>query len=99
MTIVGNGEQTRDFIHVSDLVSAIFKTALSKKVGKIYNVGGGKEIKVNLIAKLIGGKKISYTFKRPGEPKRSLADISKIKKDLNWKPKINNRGRYKRSFK
>ena len=87
LTIVGNGEQTRDFIHVSDLVRAIFKTALSKKIGKIYNVGGGKEIKVNLIAKLIGGKKI-YIPKRPGEPKRSLADISKIKKDLNWKPQI-----------
>ena len=87
LTIVGNGEQTRDFIHVDDLVRAIFKTALSKKVGEIYNVGGGKEIKVNLISKLIGGKKI-YIPKRPGEPKRSLADISKIKKDLNWRPKI-----------
>ena len=87
LTIVGNGNQTRDFIHVDDLVQAIFKAALSKKVGKIYNVAGGKEIKVNKIASLIGGKK-KYIPKRPGEPNRSLADISKIKKDLNWKPKI-----------
>ena len=36
---------------------------------------------------LIGGKKI-YIPKRPGEPDRSLADISRIKKDLNWEPKI-----------
>lgn len=87
LTIVGNGNQTRDFIHVDDLVQAIFKAALSKKVGKIYNVAGGKEIMVNKIASLIGGKK-KYIPKRPGEPNRSLADISKIKKDLNWKPKI-----------
>ena len=53
----------------------------------IYNIGGGKEIKINKIAELIGGKKI-YISKRPGEPDRSLADISKIKKDLGWKLKI-----------
>ena len=50
-------------------------------------MGGGKEISVNKIAKLIGGKKINIA-KRPGEPDRSLANISKIKTDLNWKPEI-----------
>ena len=87
LTIVGNGNQTRDFIHVNDLVNGIIKGAFSKKVGKIYNIGGGKEIKVNKIANLIGGKKI-HIPKRPGEPNRSLADITKIKKDLGWQPKI-----------
>ena len=87
LTIVGSGNQTRDFIHVYDLVRAVIKAALSKKVGKIYNIGGGKEITINKIAKLIGGKKV-YVPKRPGEPDRSLADISKIKRDLKWKPKI-----------
>ena len=86
LTIVGNGNQTRDFIHVKDLVNGIIKAALSKKKNKIYNIGGGKEVKVNKIAKLVGGKKI-HIPKRPGEPYRSLANISKIKKDLNWKPK------------
>lgn len=87
LTIIGNGKQTRDFIHVYDLVQAVIKAAFSKKTGKIYNVGGGKEVSVNKIAKLIGGKSVSIP-KRPGEPDRSLADISKIKKELNWKPKI-----------
>ena len=87
LTIVGNGNQTRDFIHVYDLVSGIIKAALSSKAGKVYNIGGGKETKVNKITKLIGGKKV-HIPKRPGEPSRSLADISKIKKDLNWQPKI-----------
>ena len=69
------------------MVGAVIKAALSKKVGKIYNVGSGKEVTVNKIAKLIGGEKINIQ-KRPGEPDRSLADISKIKRDLNWMPKI-----------
>jgi len=42
---------------------------------------------VNKIANLIGGKKINIP-KRPGEPDRSLADISKIKRELKWKPQI-----------
>ena len=87
LTIVGNGNQTRDFVHVDDLVSAIIKAAQSKKVGEIYNVGSGKEVTVNKIAKLIGGKR-THIPKRPGEPDRSLADISKIKNDIKWKPKI-----------
>ena len=87
LTVVGNGKQTRDFIYVSDLVQVILKASQSNKVKKIYNVGGGREVTVNKIAKLIGGKKV-YISKRPGEPDRSLADISKIKKDLKWKPKI-----------
>ena len=87
LTIVGSGNQTRDFIHVYDLVSGIIKAALSKKAGKIYNIGSGKEVKINKIIKLIGGKKV-HIPKRPGEPNRSLADISKIKKDLDWQPKI-----------
>ena len=87
LTIVGNGKQTRDFIHVSDLVNGIHKAAISNKIGKIYNLAGGKEINVNRIAKLIGGKKI-YIPKRPGEPDRSCANISRIQNDLKWKPKV-----------
>jgi len=87
LTIVGSGNQTRDFIHVNDLVTGILRAAKSKKVGEIYNIGSGKEVKINKIASLIGGKKI-HIPKRPGEPNRSLADISKIKRDLGWKPKI-----------
>ena len=87
LTIVGDGNQTRDFIHVYDLVDAIIKAAQKGKHGETYNVGNGKEISVNLIASLIGGSKVRVP-KRPGEPDRSLADISKIKKQLSWKPKI-----------
>ena len=54
---------------------------------EIFNLGSGKETSVNKIAKIIGGKKINVP-KRPGEPDRSQADIIKIKKKINWKPRI-----------
>ena len=87
LTIVSDGNQTRDFIHVSDLIEAIILAAQKGKNSEIYNVGGGKEISVNSIANMISSNKV-YIPKRPGEPNRSLADISKIKSELNWKPKI-----------
>ncbi len=88
LTIVGSGNQTRDFIHVSDLVNAVILAASKKNLTKkIFNLGSGIETSVNKIAKIIGGKKIRVP-KRPGEPDRSKADIRKIKKALNWQPKI-----------
>jgi len=87
LTIVGDGKQTRDFIHVDDLTNAFIKVAKSRLVNKIYNLGSGKEISVNKIANLFGGKK-TFIPKRPREPKRSLANISKIKKDIHWRPTI-----------
>ena len=44
LTIVGNGKQTRDFIHVDDLVSAFIKVIKSRYVNKIYNIGSGKRL-------------------------------------------------------
>ena len=87
LTVVGDGKQTRDFIHVDDLANAFLKVIKSKSVNKIYNLGSGKKTSINNIAKIFGGKK-KFITKRPGEPKNSLADISKIKKDINWKPLI-----------
>ena len=87
LTIVGDGSQTRDFIHVNDLVDAVVKAAEHPIKNEIFNVASGVETSVNTIADIIGGKKISIP-KRPGEPDRSLADISKIKKLIGWKPRI-----------
>tara|TARA_B100001027_G_scaffold208346_1_gene173542 strand:+ start:823 stop:1728 length:906 start_codon:yes stop_codon:yes gene_type:complete len=87
LTIVGDGTQTRDFIHVDDLINACVKVIKSKKINKIYNLGSGKKTSINTIAKIFSGKK-KFIANRPGEAKNSLADISKIKKDTNWKPAI-----------
>ena len=87
LTIVGDGNQTRDFIHVFDLVDATIKAVEKGKSGEVYNVGNGKETSINLNADIIGGNKVSVP-KRPGETERSIANISKIRKELNWQPKI-----------
>ena len=87
LTIVGDGRQTRDFIHVYDVVRALVLSIKKGKSGHVYNLGSGIETSVNFIAKIIGGKKI-FVPKRPGEPQRSIANIKKIKNHLKWKPKI-----------
>jgi UDP-glucose 4-epimerase len=87
LTIVGRGNQTRDFIHVDDLVNVLIKIAKSSLSNKIFNIGSGKETSVNKIADLFGGEKV-FIPKRPGEPDRSCADISKIKSNIDWEPKI-----------
>ena len=87
LTIVGNGQQTRDFIYVSDVVSAIIKSMNSKIKGEVFNIGSGKTHSINYLAKLIGGKKI-FIPKRPGEPDSTHANIQKAKKFLDWKPSI-----------
>ena len=56
-------------------------------LGEVLNVGSGKTVSVNQIAKLLGGKKINIP-RRPGEPDITFADISKIKRKTGWIPKI-----------
>ena len=87
MTVVGDGKQTRDFIHVYDLVNAFLKTIKSKTVNEIFNLGSGKKTSINAIAEIFGGTK-KFIPKRPGEPDCTFADISKILKKTSWKPKI-----------
>ena len=86
-TVVGNGKQTRDFIYVSDVAEIFEKSAFSDKKNQIYNVGTGKPQSILYLTKLLKGKKI-HIPKRPGEPDFLKADISKIKKQLRWTPKV-----------
>ena len=86
-TVVGNGKQKRDFIYVSDVANAFLLAAKTKLVGKIWNLGSGKPQSVNKLIEILKGD-VVYIPKRPGEPDRSLADISKINSELNWQPKI-----------
>jgi len=86
-TVVGDGDQTRDFTYVTDIVSALIFAAESEKTNKIYNVGSDTTVSVNRIVELLGGDKVNIP-KRPGEPDCTYADISKIKNGLGWKPTI-----------
>tara|TARA_Y100000591_G_C21850506_1_gene711416 strand:+ start:2061 stop:3065 length:1005 start_codon:yes stop_codon:yes gene_type:complete len=86
-TIVGNGNQKRDFTYVTDVVEAFYKAASSNYSGEIFNLGTGKPNSINYLVKILGGRKI-FIPKRPGEPNITCANPKKIKKKLNWKPKM-----------
>ena len=86
LTINGDGDQRRDFTYVGDVVSANILAAKSKNVGKgeVINIGNGKNISINELAKNIGGEVI---YNKPlNEPFANLADIKKAKKLLDWEP-------------
>ena len=87
-TVVGDGKQKRDFIHVRDVSKAFYKAGISKQKNKIFNVGSGKPVTVNYLLQLIGSQQKVHVPKRPGEPNVTHADIKKIKKFLKWKPEI-----------
>jgi len=86
-TVVGDGNQTRDFTYVTDIVNALITAAKSNLSNKIYNVGSDTTVSVNKIVELLGGDKVNIP-KRPGEPDCTYADISKIKDELGWHPSI-----------
>jgi len=86
-TVVGDGEQTRDFTFVTDVAQAVITATQSDFSGQIYNVGSGATVSVNRLVELLGGEKI-HIPKRPGEPDCTYADISKIRSDLGWEPRI-----------
>lgn len=87
LTVVGNGKQKRDFTYVSDVVDCLIIASNSNIKNNYFNVGSGNTYSINKLVKLLKGKK-TYIPKRPGEPDCTWADISKIYKYLNWKPKI-----------
>ena len=85
MTIVGDGLQTRDYVHVYDVVSANFLAAIFEGTlnGDVMNVGTGINYSVLQVAKMMGSE---YTHLPPrvGEAKHTLANITKIKTILGW---------------
>jgi len=88
--IFGDGEQTRDFSFIEDVVQANILAAESTASG-VFNIAGGKRITINKLADLIMriiGKKIDVEYKgpRPGDIRHSLADISKARDSFNYKP-------------
>jgi len=93
-TIYGDGEQSRDFTYVDNIVEANLLAARVKKTaGEVLNIACGEAVTVNEIIDMINeilGKNIKpiYTDPRPGDVKHSLADISAAKKLLGFKPKV-----------
>ena len=86
-TVVGDGEQTRDFTYVSDIVNAIYTAAKSNITGEAINIGSNNTYSINKLVDLLKGEVINIP-KRPGEPDCTWADITKAKKLLNWTPNV-----------
>lgn len=93
--IFGDGNQTRDFIYVSDVVKANILAAESdNSAGEVFNIGHGKETSINALAELIlkiagnNDLKIKYESQRAADFRRCVADISKAKKILGFSPEV-----------
>ena len=88
LTVTGDGTQTRDFTHVSDVCNAIVKAATVSGVGagEVLNIGGGVQTTINDLAKQISDD-IEYVAPRH-EPKHTLADVSVTKEKLDWEPTV-----------
>ena len=88
LTIQGDGEQTRDFTHVRDVVRANL-LAMECEIGdgRALNVGRGRNVSVNKIAALIGGRTVKCP-PRPGDARHTLADLTQSSKILGWRPEV-----------
>jgi len=86
-TVVGDGEQTRDFTYVTDVADAFVTAAASDISGEIFNVGSGGTYSLNHLVELLDGE-VEYIPKRPGEPDCTFADTSRIEEVLGWKAHV-----------
>ena len=87
LTVVGDGTQQRDFVHVRDVAEAFCLAAETPISGEVWNCGANAPKAVNELVQLIGGE-VVYIPMRPGEPDCTWADTSKIQRELGWQPAV-----------
>ena len=90
LTIVGDGSQRRDFVHVKDVARANYLASLMPlkgHAGEVFNVGSGSAYSIKEIADAISDDQV-YIDKRTGEMETTFADITKIGEVIGWKPEI-----------
>ena len=93
LTIFGDGEQTRDFINVKDVVHANIKAAMARGLSGAFNTGSGERITINRLVKLLGEAsgiepQVVYGPPRPGDVRDSLADISAARNAFGFIPSV-----------
>ncbi|WP_117595704.1 MULTISPECIES: NAD-dependent epimerase/dehydratase family protein [Haloprofundus] len=93
ITVEGDGGQTRDFVHVRDVVQANLAAGTTDAVGRAYNVGTGDTISINDLAEEIreaadSSSEITHVDARPGDVRDSRADISRIRDALDFEPTV-----------
>ena len=93
LTIHGDGEQTRDFVHVDDVVAAFLLAGTTDHVGEAFNVGCGRTVSVAELARTVlevadSDADVVHADARPGDIDESLADISKARSKLGFEPLV-----------
>jgi UDP-glucose 4-epimerase len=89
LTIHGDGQQTRDFTHVSDVVRANLLAADSSKLGRgeVVNIGSGREFSINRVAELIGGPAV-HGPPRGNDERFKRASVDRARELLGWEPRV-----------
>jgi UDP-glucose 4-epimerase len=93
VTIHGDGSQTRDFVHVSDIVQANLLAAETDATGEAFNIGTGDSISIRELAELMrdvadSGSDLVHTDPREGDIDQSVAGIEKARSELGYEPTI-----------
>jgi UDP-glucose 4-epimerase len=95
LTIVGDGEQRRDFTFVGDVVRANMMAAMNRDVNGIVNIGSGENHSINGVANMIIGQHgfsepedVVHIPPRPAEARETLADVSRARGELGWSPSV-----------
>lgn len=107
LSIFGDGKQTRDYIHVDDIVSAIYKSMLNKNDFSTYHIGTGIETSINKVIDMMSKSFKSYNINMPeiiykdiriGDMKNNSLYIKDTEKNLNWKAKTGLRSGIKKTI-
>jgi UDP-glucose 4-epimerase len=97
ITIFGDGEQTRDFVYVGDIIEGWIRALeIPEAAGRVFNLGSGNPLSINQLARRAiaayglppSGHGVIYAQTRPGEQRRVQADISCAREVLGWEPKM-----------
>lgn len=92
LLIYGDGEQTRDFVHVNDVVQANIKAADAEGVSGAFNIASGTRVTINRLVEMITKNnskvKIKHGPERPADVRHSLADISLARQKFNYVPSV-----------
>lgn len=93
LRIHGDGQQTRDFVHISDVVRANRHAATTDHTGEVFNVGTGEQVTIRRLAELVCDavgvdSDIVHAEERPGDIRHSLADVTKARSKLGFEPTV-----------
>lgn len=88
LTVVGDGEQKRDFTHVYDICEGLIKLSERKWHGEVFNLGTGENYSINELVEMFECEKVHLSA-RPGESRETKADISRTTEMVGWRPRYN----------